>query len=101
MLLAGCTPSDEKPIRVNEFNRGVVVSVTGCDKSKYSLYCLVETTAWRKRLDITDYPGEYVTIGDTLSWRNVYYEGRREQHMCRNDRCWSLSTCYSWMPCYD
>jgi hypothetical protein len=102
LLLSGCArEANEASLEIHDFSKGTVKAVDSCDRSKYSLNCVVETTAWTKRIDVTDYPGEYVAVGDVLWWRNYKYSNRRSQSVCRNDWCTSMSVCYSWMPCYE
>ena len=83
-------------------SKGIIEGVTNCRSGKHSLRCRVETDAFiYKDIDITDFPGDFLSIGDELGFMVIQYENSRSYYNCRNKDCVGNSFCHSWMPCYD
>lgn len=92
---------------VSRVSYGVVRSVDDCRAAKHSLHCLVRTERSAYELDVTRFPGNIVQPGDELfterrNWTLTKSRPDvRHSYLCKNDQCEIISTCWSWMSCWE
>lgn len=105
LLVASCAAfllfTETTPKQTTMKPLGVVLHVKECHSGKHSHTCSVLTSTHQWVTDLGNWPGEILQTGDQLSMRTDQSRGRRETWLCRNGLCRSLSTCWSWMPCWD
>lgn len=80
---------------------GTVWSVQNCYRSKYSLECdvYVEGRVKPYRLDVTDFPGNYLQTGDRIGYRHRERANGYESFMIRNDKMLSSGVCGGPLGC--
>lgn len=66
---------------------GTVTKVSGCDAGRHTLYCWVYVEGREKpyRLEITDFPGDHVVVGDRVGYYHVDHKYYREAGLRKND----------------
>ncbi|AGN30270.1 hypothetical protein VPFG_00271 [Vibrio phage nt-1] len=101
IIYSAATKSDViNDVRITEY--GTVKSVSSCNKSKHSLKCRVVTDRYTfSNTDITDYPGDFVQVGDRIYLERRFYDDRVETWIGKNQTVRSRSVCHSWMPCFN
>lgn len=83
---------------------GTVKSIKKCSSGRHSYECEIRTTKFRfPQLDVTRYPTEMIVKGDNLFRQVKVYEdlGVYKTYNCKNNSCTPISSCYSWMGCWD
>lgn len=91
----------EKPEIINK-DWGIVLSITNCKKSKSSLRCKVDTNKFLFHdLDITDFPDNYLQVGDQISKQTLLYKEVAKISYVRNNMALSHSSCASWQSCFE
>lgn len=93
--------SNPDPKQTTMKSLGSVVDVKNCHSGRHSHSCNVLTTTHQWVTDLGNWPGEILQPGDQLALRTDQTGGRIETWMCRNGLCRSVSSCWSWMPCWD
>jgi len=94
------TRPDEHPMTAKRFEYGTVTKIHSCATGKRSYRCELETTLGRyASMNVGDFPGQHVEVGDTLFYEKRSYGPKVETWMCSNASCLKTSTCYWWMPC--
>ena len=80
---------------------GSVLDVSACVSGKHSHLCHVRITSHEWQTDLGVWPGEILQRGDLIAMRTDQLGWRKDTWMCRNGVCRSISSCWSWMPCWD
>ena len=80
---------------------GEVRTIGNCDQSKHTLRCHVYVHGREKPyyLDVSDFPGHNVTVGDRIGYLHMEKGGGYLSYMRRNDRLLSTGICHQWMAC--
>lgn len=96
-------PADNAvPVNVLERSLGQVVEVKKCQNGRSNLRCDVYfDTGYKYRLDLTDFPKEYLEKGDKIVYKKKVWEESFNNYKCQNGFCRKQSVCYSWMSCWD
>lgn len=91
----------EQPVKVIYKDWGTISSIDNCKSSKYSLRCEVITDKYTfNSLDITDFPNDYLKVGDHIQFKTVIYQKSYNTYHVRNNLQLIRGVCYSWMPCF-
>lgn len=123
ILLAGaftliaCTESPERAARftpvsvdsqqvvddgINYYTQwGTIKSMRFERRGKYSAYYSITTDKVSfSELDVTDFPGDNLSVGDRI-FKKIHMTKRTASvSMCRNDSCLPHGTCYFLIPCF-
>lgn len=98
-------PADnELPEKVITIDFGVVTNVTNCEKRRKNRGLICNVTFDEKktsRLNLLDFPNDYLKIGDKVHYENRVYERSTNSFYCVNGQCLAQSSCYDTMPCWD
>ena len=93
-------PDAHNPV-VTRAEYGTVLSVDNCNAGKYSYRCTVRTNLGAYHdMDVSDFPGEGVSIGDVLFIQRVNDGREQKSSLCKNNSCVLNGGCYWWMPCW-
>lgn len=82
---------------------GKVTELRNCNSTgKYGYKCdvSIDTMKTPYRMDVTDFPGEGVDVGDTIGFIHREWPNGISTHLVRNGREVKQSWCQKWMPCY-
>ena len=81
---------------------GTVLGVEYIRSGKYSAYFRITTdkVVWDS-INIRNFPDDNVRVGDILSEQIIITQDSAKYYICKNGMCSQISTCYSWMPCFN
>lgn len=104
ILLSGCQPAENQassgvPMRVDW---GKVTKLEFQRAGKSSAYFKVTTDKFIfEELDITDFPGKKIEIGDQISMLEWVSKKEVSVQYCKANTCISYAICFSWQPCFE
>lgn len=95
-------PDIISPSIVTHSSYGIVKRVSDCHVGKHSYRCRVETDlSVYYEMDVSDFPNEFVEIGDHLFIERINDGREINSSLCKNDKCTLNGVCYWWMPCFN